>query len=78
MYAHLVQRPQCANPPRQPELEDTANAYVMLAQNRSMTGQALQVGKCSDTVPIAKLIRGRFRVLHQVLSKRVRCRMEPY
>ncbi|PLB41766.1 SDR family NAD(P)-dependent oxidoreductase [Aspergillus candidus] len=26
-----------------PELEDTANAYVMLAQNQSMTGQALQV-----------------------------------
>lgn len=29
----------------QPELEDTANAYVMLAKNASMTGQALQIGE---------------------------------
>ncbi|ODM23508.1 hypothetical protein SI65_01097 [Aspergillus cristatus] len=26
-----------------PELEDTANAYIMLAQNSSMTGQAIQI-----------------------------------
>ncbi|KAM0094902.1 hypothetical protein ACP6JD_001555 [Aspergillus fumigatus] len=28
-----------------PEVEDAANAYVMLAQNSSMTGQSIQVGR---------------------------------
>ncbi|PYH99173.1 NAD(P)-binding protein [Aspergillus ellipticus CBS 707.79] len=31
---------------RTPELEDTANTYVMLAQNTSMTGQSITIGEC--------------------------------
>ncbi|PYH46105.1 putative NADP(+)-dependent dehydrogenase [Aspergillus saccharolyticus JOP 1030-1] len=30
------------------DLDDTANAYVMLAQNTSMIGQAIQIGMCSS------------------------------
>lgn len=32
----------------QPELEDCANAYLMLAKNTSITGQSIQIGMCSD------------------------------
>ena len=29
----------------QPEVEDTADAYINIAKNSSMTGQAVQIGK---------------------------------
>lgn len=30
----------------QPEVEDTAEAYITLARNSSVTGQAMQIGRC--------------------------------